>query len=665
VSEWGRKQYQGWAQEWRLSRNVPLLAMLAFVGLFWLQSQYLWTSLQRYYFWTYVETWALPLKPAKDYNAIYAGTSAMGDGNPKKWLYASDKDVELQGEQADGTSLATVLPGASARGWTKWWEASANAGDAQITGSDFRGVFLRPVIYRGWTQWDFVKYPAYGALALTVVLFWFTVPRDRKHNEEMKRGKRLRGPELVSTAEFNKRLGKRGWLMRYPPDGLGFINEERSRSDKFFRDQWSRWVRIPKKQEAKHFLLIGDTGTGKTVTIMQMLMQVRERGERAIIYDPKGKLFEQFGDLNRGDVLLNPLDKRGPFWDMAAEITHPAEALTLAASLFPDTDPKDPFFVPATRKLFAYLLNLKPTPEELIYWLCNEQEIDRRVKGTEHAAKINPQGGSQRSGVLGSLSMIGDALRLLPREAESKQRWSAAQWAEKGTGWIFITSEEAMEESLRPLISLWIELLVLRAMREGLSSALRTWFVLDELANLQRLPKLEKAVTQGRESNCVMVLGFQGRAQMNALYGHDIAEAILSSPATRIYLKTSEPNAGEWISKAIGEIEVERYRESRTQGQYPQQRNSASYQQELAMEPLVMASEINGLDDLHGYLKHGNYVVRLHVPHLKLPARNEVFIKREFASPTANVPEGDSEPVAPPAQPSDPAPLAAQQHFFE
>jgi len=43
-----------------------------------------------------------------------------------------------------------------------------------------------------------------------------------------------------------------------------------------------------------------------------------------------------------------------------------------------------------------------------------------------------------------------------------------------------------------------------------------------------------------------------------------------------------------------------------------------------------MASEISGLDPLHGYLKHGNYVVRLRVPYLQLEARHEKFIERKL-----------------------------------
>ncbi len=39
-----------------------------------------------------------------------------------------------------------------------------------------------------------------------------------------------------------------------------------------------------------------------------------------------------------------------------------------------------------------------------------------------------------------------------------------------------------------------------------------------------------------------------------------------------------------------------------------------------------MASEIGGLEPLHGYLKHGNLVVRMRMPYLKLdePAENSL-----------------------------------------
>lgn len=454
-------------------------------------------------------------------------------------------------------------------------------------------------------------------------LLFFALPKDRKNALERKNGRRLRGPELVRTAEFNA---------RDKADGMAFINEEQTRMERLFNNNASRWVRIPRQREAMHFLVMGDSGSGKSAAIRQILFQIQERGESAIVYDPALEYLPQFYNPQRGDVILNPLDARCPFWTPGDEVPHEAEALTLAASLFPEQGRENRFFVEAPRKIFAHLLTLKPTPEELTYWMCHPEEIDRRVKGTEMEAMIDPRAAQQRSGVLGSLNMVADAFKMLPRERDTQQRWSTVEWAKERKGWVFLTSRPTMRERVRPLLSLWLDLLVLRLMNEGHSGTKPTWFVLDELASLQRLPQLLTAITENRKSNNPMVLGFQGKAQPEVLYGH-IAEVMLSQPATKVFHKTSEPNAAEWISKAIGQVEIERYRETRTHGQFPQSRNSESEQRDIHTEPLVMPEEISGLDPLHAYLKYGNLVVRMKMPYIELKNVQPAFVERDVRGP--------------------------------
>ncbi len=62
-----------------------------------------------------------------------------------------------------------------------------------------------------------------------------------------------------------------------------------------------------------------------------------------------------------------------------------------------------------------------------------------------------------------------------------------------------------------------------------------------------------------------IVVGFQGKAQLEVIYGH-LAEVMLSQPATSIYLKTEEPNARERVSKAIGKVEIESLKEAHFDG---------------------------------------------------------------------------------------------------
>jgi type IV secretory pathway TraG/TraD family ATPase VirD4 len=404
----------------------------------------------------------------------------------------------------------------------------------------------------------------------------------------------------------------------------------------------SRSVCIPRERESMHMLVMGDTGHGKTVTVLQVLCQIEERGEAAIIYDPKREFLPQFYEPERGDIILNPLDERCPFWNFSDEVLHPAEALTLAESLFPDKPGEEPFFLDTTRDIFAYLLNLKPTPEQFIAWLCDEEEIQRRVKGSVHAIKIDARADRQMIGVLSTLGKIGSALSLLPREDEAQRRWSAAAWAKERKGWIFITSSPTTRAQQKPLISLWLDLLVLRLMNTGTVGGRKTWFVLDELASLQRLPQLETALTESRTSQTPVVLSFQGKGQIDERYGKTTSEAMLSQAMTKVFLKTNDPASALWISDSIGEVEVERVRETRTQGQSPQARNSE--QRDITREPLVMASQITGPNPLDGYLKHGNLVVDMRVPYLHFEKRHPGFIERE---PREDEPASMPPPVAP------------------
>ena len=167
-------------------------------------------------------------------------------------------------------------------------------------------------------------------------------------------------------------------------------------------------------------------------------------------------------------------------------------------------------------------------------------------------------------------------------------------------------------------------------MNQGQPRPHPTWFVLDELASLQRLPQLHTAITENRKSNNPVVLGFQGRSQLETRYGHD-AEAMLSQPATKIFLRTSEPHAAKWIADTLGDVEIERLRESRSSTRGGQQ----SYGLERQVEPLVMPSEITGLAPLRGFLKVGNLVVRLQLP-VHRPAEEGAGVHRTRRSARAD-----------------------------
>ena len=241
------------------------------------------------------------------------------------------------------------------------------------------------------------------------------------------------------------------------------------------------------------------------------------------------------------------------------------------------------------------------------------------------AAMIAKGAQQQRNGVLASLGLVADSLRMLPTKQQSKTTWSATEWSETRKGWIFITSSATEREALRPLHSLWIDLLVLRLLTAPQGTQKPVWFVLDELASLQRLPQLHTAITENRKSQNPLVLGFQGKAQLEVIYGH-LAEVMLSQPATKIFLKTTEPKAAEWVSNAIGKIEIERMKETHFDGT----RSGKNFTLDRQVEPLVMDSEISGLENRHAFLKLGNNVARFHFDYMDVPQRTRGFIARDM-----------------------------------
>ncbi len=115
--------------------------------------------------------------------------------------------------------------------------------------------------------------------------------------------------------------------------------------------------------------IIGDTGAGKTAVMFQVLRQIQGRGDSAIVYDPACEFIQRFYDPRRRDIILNPLDKRCPYWGPSEELRRRSEAKALSESLFqPTQDKKGEFFVETPQKNlcpFVDLWTISTGPSEL------------------------------------------------------------------------------------------------------------------------------------------------------------------------------------------------------------------------------------------------------------------------------------------------------------
>ncbi len=598
---WGRKETIIWPQNRPIYTYGAIFAVIVLTALFlYGRLRFIGTPLQRFYMPVYVRT-SIFGSFSRTHRSQYRMLFLTGRG--MKPSPAMNDDVVCGKTMGPGGRIIPLAlsPAALQRGDDLLFRGPLRSYvDARLCD------YLKVVVYHNDLS-TILKIPLLCGAGIFLVLLPFAAAKDVKRQKALKYGRRLKGPERLTPQAFNRSV---------KGDGIGFKT-----------DNMKEMIRIPAKAEAQHMQIIGDTGAGKSALMFQVLRQVRSREDSAIVYDPAREFVKRFYDPTRGDVILNPLDARCPYWGPAEELRSRSEAKALAASLFqPPQDRKGEFFIESPQKIFAFLMAYGPTPDELVQWMSNPQEIDRRLKGTEHAHLIDPRAHQQRAGVLGSLGLVADSLRLLPKKGEGNGRWTATEWAEKRQGWIFLTSLPAEREALRPLQSLWIDWLVLRLLNEPTKEQKRVWFVIDELASLQKLPQLHTAIVESRKSRNPIVLGFQGKAQLEYLYGH-LAEVMLSQPATSVWLTTKEPNAGEWVSKFIGKVEIERLRETHFDGT----RAGHNFTIERQVEPLVLESEISGLADLHAFMKYQNYVTYFSFPYFDMPEIAKPFELRERA----------------------------------
>jgi hypothetical protein len=571
------------------------------------------SPLQRHYFLPYIES-------AK----IFRQSSAT---TPVVWLYKtahgrrpallSESDVKSAKNGRFGVRLSRA---ALDEGWTGI-EASAR----EHVDSAKLHAFLQTSIFDGHSYEWVIAEPLLFGLLVVAALIGVAIALKRRSNasrrHEERHGRRTKGPELISAA---------GWNSKLHPDGIRLQLHQPT----LFRQLQARLLGgshsslgIRRTLESSHILIMGDSGSGKTSAMRQILRQIESRRDVAVVYDPALEFTPEFYSSERGDIILNPLDDRCPYWDIAEESESDDANAAMAAALFPDKDFEKDYFTDAPRRVFTFLMRRQPSPQQLIAWMSNSDEIDAMAKGTPYASFLDPGAPAQRGGVLSSFNMIAESLELLPSKDDLRPTFSSSHWNTERRQWIFLTSSPASRQKILPLHSAWLDMLILRTMEAGARGAKPVWFVLDEVASLNKLPQLHTAVTEARKSGNPVVLGLQGRSQIEKRYGKD-AETMLSQPATKLFLKTSEPHSSKWVSDAIGEIEVERLKESRRHSLLPGNRQ---YTMDIATKPLVMASEIAGLEPLHGYIKQENLVVKARFPYIRAIDRQPAFVARGAA----------------------------------
>jgi Type IV secretion-system coupling protein DNA-binding domain len=393
---------------------------------------------------------------------------------------------------------------------------------------------------------------------------------------------------------------------------------------------------VPAQDETKHFKLIGTTGTGKSTAIQEILTRALARGDRAVIADPDGGYLQRFYRPERGDIVLNPFDRRSVKWDMFSEIRNTHDVEQLARSLIPDHDGQDRSWRGYARTFFTAVVRQARSAgvgdmEELFRLLvvADNGELRGLLRGTpaqpfleEHNSRMFDSIRSVTTSAVGALEHVGQ---------QRGPGFSVRGWVKDRTpGVLFIPYKAGQIAALRSTISAWMRLAIFETMdQEELpyvdlrgvdshrahsraagsdGSNSRLWFVVDELDALGQIDGLKDALARLRKFGGRCVLGFQSIAQVSSTYGQGEAHTIIENCGNTLIFRCSASEGGgtaRFASQLIGEREVMHTTVSKSR-RATEFLGSVTHSEHRSLESAVLPSEIEQLPDLAGYLKYAS-----------------------------------------------------------
>jgi len=456
------------------------------------------------------------------------------------------------------------------------------------------------------------------SLVVTGISFVFLYNWLKNRGENQAETKQLRGDEIAKNKDVKKIILK---TKKISDIKLGNLT-------------------MPLDFECRHVFIHGTTGSGKSVCIRELLDQIRQRGDRAIIYDKGGSYIQAYYQAEK-DIILNPLDARTASWHLWDECRDSADYDSLAAALMPmPSGSVDPFWINAARTIFAASARQMQKQADrsmmaLLKFLLTADldTIEVSLRGTEAETLVSEK---NEKTAISIKSVLATYLKSLKYVKEDEKPFSIRQWVQQdekneNSNWLFISSLSDRHETLKPLISMWLDLAANALMSLTPSDTRRIWIILDELPTLQKLPYLPECFAESRKFGGCLVAGVQSIAQLRKIYGMNAAEEISGLCNTRLFFREPSFDTAQWVSKELGQSEIEEVKEGISYGESAM-RSGISISSQQSYRQLVNASEMMRLNDLEAYIRlPGRFPITKIALHYKKPQLiAEAFIARSL-----------------------------------
>jgi type IV secretion system protein VirD4 len=343
----------------------------------------------------------------------------------------------------------------------------------------------------------------------------------------------------------------------------------------------SQHLRLNKEKSVEHCLIIGPTGSGKSASFfIPNLLSLPDA--TIIVSDPKGELFEKTAHQNRvqgkkilrfdpfaNDTLCyNPLDfceNSTDVWQLAQIIlTNGASAINMANSSRNDLEWIN-MSVPLFTSLLLCAKMSNQTIADAIDTIHKYEDIQSLrlftafYNGSRFEAEIERYFNTFAS-VAGSEKTLASIKVVLSsnvqafmdnriRHATSCSGIDLQELRERPTV-LYVTVPFTQASLASPLLSVFYYQLF-KFMQTSKTDR-TVYFMLDEFANIGKIPDVDKALATFRSQNVSISIGIQSNLQLETKYDRQTAQVILDNLKTKIVLPGLSYDSAEYFNKLLG-----------------------------------------------------------------------------------------------------------------
>jgi type IV conjugative transfer system coupling protein TraD len=366
---------------------------------------------------------------------------------------------------------------------------------------------------------------------------------------------------------------------------------------------------LVKDSETRHFLVMGSTGSGKTNLMHNLLPQVKQKEQPAIVIDQTGEMIARYYNPERKDIIFNPFDARSKNWDFWQDCSTSEELERFSKILFSFNRKRsrsysDPFWEQSAQYVFndcaEYLIrtgNTSLTALKRLAIEANLEELQKKLQGTAAERYLNDDSKGVATSILSTLATNAKPISYLSDDNTNSTFSLKEHFKNIKSGsnaWLFLSTKPSSRELTLPLIACLTELALSELMNIGIDRKRRIWCIFDELASLGNLPAFTPLMAEGRKYGACVVAALQSLNQLYDYYGSYAGSSIFGQFGTCFFFRNTEPAIAKMFSSMCGSETITRQQKNTSFGANDF-RDGVSYQETEKKKELVEYNELASL----------------------------------------------------------------------